>query len=284
MFLAGIWCSKKKPNMQTFCRPIIEKINDLYHNGLRVTTPTGDQTIRATLLLSSADLPGKALMANMKQYNGEQGCSVCEDKGKTVGVGGLHRVWPYTTNMVLRTHKAVVESIRKVIQTGKPVNGIKGASVFLLFKPFDLVKGFVIDWMHSVCLGVTKSLLNLWLNAENRGKEFFLGSKISLLNKRLLSIKVPDIITRCPRSLGERGTWKATEYRNWLLHYSAPVLKGVLPNQYFIHYTLLVTAISILVSDQISLQKLQQADKLLDNFCKLMPELYGEYKLFIILG
>ena len=90
-------------------------------SGLRVTTPTGERTIRATLLLSSADLPGKALMTNMKQYNGEQGCSVCEDKGKTVGVGGLHRVWPYTTNMVLRTHKAVVESIRKVIQTGKPV-------------------------------------------------------------------------------------------------------------------------------------------------------------------
>lgn len=72
-------------------------------------------------MLSSADLPGKALMANMKQYNGEQGCSVCEDKGKTVGTGGLHRIWPYTTNMVLRTHKAVVESVRKVIQTGKPV-------------------------------------------------------------------------------------------------------------------------------------------------------------------
>ena len=42
------------------------------------------------------------------------------------------------------------------------VNGIKGASVFLLFKPFDLVKGFVVDWMHSVCLGVSKSLMNLW--------------------------------------------------------------------------------------------------------------------------
>lgn len=90
-------------------------------SGLTVTTPSGDQIIRATLLLSSADLPAKALMTNMKQYNGEQGCSVCEDTGKTVGVGGLHRVWPYTTNMVLRTHRAVVESNRKVIQTGKPV-------------------------------------------------------------------------------------------------------------------------------------------------------------------
>lgn len=57
----------------------------------------------------------------MKQFNGEKGCSVCEDEGKTIGTGGLHRIWPYTTNMVLRTHNSVVESVRKVIQTGKPV-------------------------------------------------------------------------------------------------------------------------------------------------------------------
>lgn len=74
-------------------------------------------------------------MANMKQYNGEQGCSVCEDKGKTVGIGGLHRVWPYTTDMVLRTHKAVVESVCRVIQTGKPVcymHNLMGVLFFIM--------------------------------------------------------------------------------------------------------------------------------------------------------
>ena len=75
-----------------------------------------------TLLLLSADLPAKSLLSNMKQFNGEKGCSVCEDEGKTVGSGGLHRIWPYTTNMVLRTHKSVVESVRKVIQSGKPAS------------------------------------------------------------------------------------------------------------------------------------------------------------------
>lgn len=68
------------------------------------------------------------------------------------------------------------------------VNGIKGASVFLLFKPFDLVKGFVVDWMHSVCLGVSKSLMNLWLNTENRESEFFLGSKVHMYNMQMYGI------------------------------------------------------------------------------------------------
>ena len=61
--------------------------------------------------------------------------------------------------------------------------------MFLLFKPFDLVKGFVIDWMHSVCLGVVKSLLNLWINTDNRGKEFFLGSKVSHIPVNCQNVK-----------------------------------------------------------------------------------------------
>ena len=40
-----------------------------------------------TLLLLSADLPAKSLLSNMKQFNGEKGCSVCEDEVKTVGSG-----------------------------------------------------------------------------------------------------------------------------------------------------------------------------------------------------
>lgn len=90
-------------------------------------TPTGQQKVtKATLLLSSADLPAKSLMANMKQFNGEKGCSVCEDKGETVGVSGLHRIWPYTPDMVLRTLKSVVASIRKVVKTGKTSMSIVG--------------------------------------------------------------------------------------------------------------------------------------------------------------
>ena len=60
-------------------------------------TPTGQQKVmKATLLLSSADLPAKSLMANMKQFNGEKGCSVCEDKGKT-----LSRSWWVAQNLAL---------------------------------------------------------------------------------------------------------------------------------------------------------------------------------------
>lgn len=40
---------------------------------------------------------------------------------------------------------------------------------------------------------------------------------------------------------------------------------------------MLVTAVAILVSDRINSEQLKLADELLDNFCKLMPELYGQW-------
>ena len=39
---------------------------------------------------------------------------------------------------------------------------------------------------------------------------------------------------------------------------------------------MLVTAVAILVSDRITMDQLKLADELLDNFCKLMPKLYGK--------
>lgn len=59
------------------------------------------------------------------------------------------------------------------------MKGVKGASMFMLFKNFNLVDGFVPDWMHGVCLGVVKNLIALWLNSENRSKAFYVGDKVS---------------------------------------------------------------------------------------------------------
>lgn len=59
------------------------------------------------------------------------------------------------------------------------MKGVKGASIFMLFKNFNLVDGFVPDWMHGVCLGVVKNLIALWLNSENRSKAFYVGDKVS---------------------------------------------------------------------------------------------------------
>lgn len=47
----------------------------------------------------------------------------------------------------------------------------------LLHSPFDIVKGFVVDYMHTVLLGVVPQCLNLWLEKNGNGKLYYIGDK-----------------------------------------------------------------------------------------------------------
>ena len=52
------------------------------------------------------------------------------------------------------------------------------------------------------------------------------------------------------------------------------MLYGLLPDNYFSHYTLFINAIFILLQESISEADLQEADRLLDCFCKSFSNLY----------
>ena len=46
-------------------------------------TPAGVLTCKAVMLISSLNLPARALVSNMKQFNGRYECSWCEIEGKS---------------------------------------------------------------------------------------------------------------------------------------------------------------------------------------------------------
>ena len=154
--------------------------------------------------------------------------------------------------------------------------GVKGHSIFAkLLYPFDLIRSFAIDWMHCVCLGVVKYIMRLQMSDGNRDKPFYLGAKKASISRQLLSIKLPDIVGRLPRSVEDLKHWKATELKNWLLHYSVAVLRNKLNALHAFHWSLLVGAIGILCSDSISHEDLRHADSMLQDFVLLMGILYG---------
>jgi hypothetical protein len=61
------------------------------------------------------------------------------------------------------------------------VHGVKGASPLMILSYVDLPRVFVIDWMHSVLLGVTKTLLKLWFGSSNATEEFYIGDKVIII-------------------------------------------------------------------------------------------------------
>lgn len=94
----------------------------LCSSGMTVTTTSGEATVHATLPLSTEDLQAKALVTNMKQFNGENGCSTCLDTGKITGKNSLHRTWPYNPHLKYRTHKSVIKCASQATKLGKPVS------------------------------------------------------------------------------------------------------------------------------------------------------------------
>lgn len=87
-----------------------------------MVTPDGTFKARAMLHICTTDLPARAAVASMKQFNGEQACPTCLDSGdNTSTTSRMHRVWPFNDNMVLRTQNKVSSAFKKAVQHRKPV-------------------------------------------------------------------------------------------------------------------------------------------------------------------
>ena len=121
-------------------------------------------------------------------------------------------------------------------------------------------------------------------------------------DERLTTIQVPHDFNRAIKSLEHVKQWKgfacmntvhklhihfeslcclcsyltASEFRSWVLYYSLPVLNDILPEPYLSHYALLVGAVHVFLSDNITKDMFLWADAALQKFCELFEELYGK--------
>ena len=87
-----------------------------------MSTPDGQKLCRAMLLLSTLDLPAKAAVVNVKQWNGEYGCSVCVAPGDNSLGGRSSRHWPYRGDTLLRTHGQMIANGKEALKRNKPVS------------------------------------------------------------------------------------------------------------------------------------------------------------------
>jgi len=90
--------------------------------------------------------------------------------------------------------------------------GVKGPSWLSSLKYLDNVLGSMTDYMHTVLLGVCRGLLYLWFDGQHHSEPWYIGDLQQAVDSRLTSIKQPSCITRTPRSISEKKTWKANEF------------------------------------------------------------------------
>ena len=272
LLLSAIWVGEGKPNMKQLLQPTLAILKELEVDGVVVNTASGAKTIRARLLCGLFDLVAKAPALNMKQFNSYNGCSTCLHPGVH---HGRTMLYPPHVQYPLRTHASVLTDAQRAESSNTVVNGIFGTSV--LSASLDVVDDVPVDYMHCVLEGVVKWLLNNWVKSENHRQPFYLGRNLKEIDALLLQQRPPHSFMRPPRSLSKHlHYWKASEFRTWLLYYSLPLLTDFLPPLYVHHFSLLVTAMHILLKQEISKHQISVADAMIDAFCKLLPELYGE--------
>ena len=204
VMLCGLWFGNSKPNMNVYLQPFVEEILHLQTQGFTWQTSFTTNTTRVYPLVLVCDSVARPVIQNFKQFNGEYGCSFCLQRGDMVEKGkGYTRVYPFES-CELRTQAQTEEHIECALESGMPVKGVKGPSILLRVPHFNIIESCVPDYMHSVSLGIARTMAKLWLSSENHQTTWYIGRSIHMLDERLLGIRPPCNVSRIPRSLKDR--------------------------------------------------------------------------------
>lgn len=264
---------EEKPDMKKLFEPFATEMEQLELTGFVYK----QQVYRAAVTSAVLDLPAKAAFQQTKQYNGYFGCGFCLHRGESI-----NRAVKYPSsneNTGIREHSSFVAAMMKMCgnETVKiQENGIIGISPAISFEFFDMVRSFGTDHMHSVCIGLSRNLDELWFNPIHKHASYISKEKQILLNRRIRSIKPCAFISRSPRSFDFRKIMKASEHRNNLLYFLPVCLKGIIQKKYLDHYNLLSTSVYKLLSTSISSQVLYDVERDLKMFVQKYQELYGK--------
>ena len=114
---------------------------------------------------------------------------------------------------------------------------------------FGMITGFPLDYMHLVCLGVVRRLINLWLHRSFTCK--LSQTIVSEISDKLVMIQpyISREFFHKPHALFEFKQWKATG--QFLLYTGPVILKKVLPKTMYKHFLYLSIAIRILLSSSL---------------------------------
>lgn len=255
-FIVGLYYSDNcKPNKVTeFLEPFVEECLSLARTGLEINGILRKVFVKCIV----ADAPARNFIKNCVTFNAYHGCDRCDQKGKWLG-----RVIYDRNDANLRHDQDFNVQLDTLHHTG--ISPLQSLGI-------GMVSDVVLDYMHLVCLGVTKKLLSCWRSGplpHRLGRHDILE-----ISERILACKrfIPSEFNRKPRPLAELEYWKATEYRTFLLYLGPLVLKGILTKEKYEHFMLLSISIRILLST--NRDWYQYARKLLVSFVEKIPTLY----------
>lgn len=284
MLLVGLYYGETKPDMEQFLTPLVQQFTNYHINKMEIVLNNRTVKFEPRIITCSVDLPAKAAVQNMMQYNGKFGCGYCTHPGQSVEVGkvkGTKQVrFGRLKNVSSRRlqHDKTAKIMNRIGAKSKPQIGIKGKSILLNLPNFDIVDGFVIDYLHNILQGVVRLLFRMWFECKRtngrRNKFYITETQQKILNSRIRNIKSCRFINRKARPLSARKKFKANEIRGMLLYYLPICLLGIMPKEYLDHFMLLSGSTFILLQKTITDADLNTAQMNLRIFVHNFEKLY----------
>lgn len=115
------------------------QIGASFLTGVKISTSSGPKTVKAAIIMFSCDLPARAMILNMRQFNGKHGCHLCNDEGQTSASNPLLRWWPYKNSQTMRTKKSLLQSSAQATMSGVIVS-------YQLFTILYLNHFYLVHW------------------------------------------------------------------------------------------------------------------------------------------
>lgn len=263
VFPVGIYHGYTKPKCSNeFLSDFILEAKELITEGIVLN----GSRIQVGIKLFICDAPAKSFIFNTKGHSGFYSCSRCIEEGEYYE----RRVcFPYSKNKsAKKTHEDYVNMKYEDSHIGT-------ISKLVELPGLDIVSTFPLDYMHLVCLGVTRKLITLWM--QKGPMQTRLPSKsIHALSKSLLDLKlfIPSEFVRKTRHIQDISRWKATELRLFLLYIGVVVLKDILNNNIYTNFMSLYVSMLILLSPDYECYT-DYAESLLDYFVRTFEKIYG---------
>lgn len=264
VYVIGIFYGPGKPtNENEYLKMFVDDMKSLSRDGLEFLSETFTVSLAALI----CDAPAKAMILNTKGHSGYSCCPTCEVVGSR-----LDNVvcFPNGTDQVLRTD----EGFRNLQYMGTYQ---RGQTMLNEIPDLGLVTHVPRDYMHLVCLGVTRKLVYLWkygpLNIRLN------NNQIQTISDRLETADtyMPTDFARRPRSFKYAKQWKATECRRFLLYDGPVILKDIIGNDKYDNFIKLHVAIRILADcEKVSkVECVNLANSLLRDFVESFEIVYG---------
>ena len=210
-----------------------------------------------------------------------------DEKKELKSVNKTQLTWPASTmNGRPRTITAIRRIVNEIEESDEPLpnhvtKGIKGRSVLLDQPDFDMIGDIPSEYMHLMCLGVVKRMVELTFNVGDNRPRITNRKRSSpiMYNIRIRCILVPREFSRRCRNL-DFAVFKAQEYRNIILFFFEIVvecieLEFVKERKLWLNIAYVIRA-CILPNEEFEKVQLNTIFKACELIYNLYEELFGE--------